>query len=105
MPPDERQIADYVRALRLLHGAINDVRDMMDEDQREQMEWRNLYAAEDAIKALEAATFCPHSLVSAEGVCQMCGREGIDRIQVTDRYDPSWASRLAAEGHSDGSPT
>lgn len=49
-------LADYVRVLRLLHGAINDVRDMLSEDDRAQMEWRNLYAAEDAIKALEGMT-------------------------------------------------
>jgi hypothetical protein len=46
--------AELVRALRLLLGAINDVRDMMDEDDKAQMEWRNLYAADSAITALEA---------------------------------------------------
>ena len=55
--------------------------------QREQMEWRHLYAAEEAIRALEAATFCPHSLVNAENVCQMCGRENIELLQSAAHID------------------
>lgn len=30
---------------------------------------------------------CPHSLVDAEGTCQMCGREGIERIQSAAQSD------------------
>lgn len=41
--------ADYVVALRLLFLGIHDLRDTLTEDQRDQMAWRNLYAAERLI--------------------------------------------------------
>ena len=44
---------------------------------------------------------CPHSLVSAKGTCQMCGRRRVDQRQVAAQFDGSACGPVGSTAPAD----